>query len=190
MFSSQTAASGSRAIAASALRNAGLMDRDTPMHDASDTPGGRKSSSRTRVGRNRKHEPSGASARSTASKTLAPHIIPATDPLSIRGAARPTAAGRLRRNAVSSGSSIGAGSSTTPRQVAPRVIPATKPKLVEHWREVVKKRWNPETRFLNLEVSIVTFRSHLVYPARNNGTWLPTVYPRHWSKMRLSRNTT
>lgn len=36
------------------------------MHDASDTPGGRKSTTRTRVGRNRKHEPSGASARSVS----------------------------------------------------------------------------------------------------------------------------
>ena len=37
-----TAASGSRTIAANALRSAGILDRDERMRDASDKPGGRK----------------------------------------------------------------------------------------------------------------------------------------------------
>lgn len=63
MFSSPTPASGSRTLAANTLRNAGLIDRDAQMHDASDNPGGRKRSSRVRTHRVRKTEPSGASAR-------------------------------------------------------------------------------------------------------------------------------
>jgi len=48
MFSSPTPASGSRTIANTALRSAGLIDRDTAMHDITDRPGGRKGSSKTR----------------------------------------------------------------------------------------------------------------------------------------------
>ena len=253
MFSSPTPASGSRAIAANALRNAGLIDRDAQMLDASDNPGGRKGSSRARAHRARKKESSGASARPVsssflvhvllrrdysnhsgnkdkqcqklgvflspflcqvrewcwqvfifksgrssvqhASETLAAHMTPISDPLSIRGAARPTAAGRLRRNAVSS-STPSTGPSALPRIPAPRLVPASKStKLVEHWRQLVKKRWNPETRFLNLEVSIITFWiTSSLSSARSgwkiNGARLPTVYLRQWSKMTLLRSIT
>lgn len=48
MFSSPTPAPGSRAIASSALRSAGLIDRDAPMRDLTDNPGGRKGSSKIR----------------------------------------------------------------------------------------------------------------------------------------------
>lgn len=75
-----------------------------------------------------------------------------SDPLAIRGASRPTAVGRIRRNALSSGT----GSS------APSMIPVrvTKPKAVDSWRELVKKRWNPETKYLNLDVCC-SFDIHL-----------------------------
>lgn len=172
MLPSPAAAPGSRAIAANALRNAGLMDRDTQMHDASDTPGGRKGTSRSRINRTRKDGPSGASARSLASQTLAQHITPTLDPLSIRGAARPTAAGRLRRNAVSSGSAGNALPSAIPRIPAPRLVAATKSKSVEHWRELVKKRWNPDTRFLNLEAMVEdeVVKKHNLTPPGSGGT--------------------
>lgn len=53
MFSSPTPAPGSRAIAASALRSAGLIDRDAQMRDVADKPGGRKGSSKIRSHRPR-----------------------------------------------------------------------------------------------------------------------------------------
>ena len=76
MFSSPTPASGSRAIAANALRNAGLIDRDAQMLDASDNPGGRKGSSRARTHRARKKESSGASARPVSSSFLMHVLLP------------------------------------------------------------------------------------------------------------------
>lgn len=82
---------------------------------------------------------------------LSSRIAPSTshsgpsDPLAIRGAARPTAAGRLRRGAVS------AGSAESNLVGGPRVTVA-RPKGVESWRELVRKRWNAEAQFLNLEV--------------------------------------
>lgn len=48
MFSSPTPAPGSRTIANTALRGAGLIDRDTAMRDLTDRPGGRKGSSKLR----------------------------------------------------------------------------------------------------------------------------------------------
>jgi nuclear RNA export factor len=74
-----------------------------------------------------------------------------SDPLSIRGAARPTLAGRIRRNAVSD----------SPGNGSPVVIrpSAAKAKLVDQWKDVVKSRYDPETRFLNLEVRVVSLIS-------------------------------
>lgn len=72
-----------------------------------------------------------------------------SDPLAIRGAARPTLVGRIRRNAVSAT----AGSSPVIR------TSAAKAKLVDQWRDVVKSRYDPETRFLNLEVRAVSLIS-------------------------------
>jgi nuclear RNA export factor len=76
---------------------------------------------------------------------LTTRITPTSDPLSIRGAARPTVAGRIRRNAVSAGS-VGMRANTPP---APMTV-----KTLDIWREFVQKRWNPEARFLNLEASV------------------------------------
>lgn len=48
-----TTSSGSRNIAANALRGAGLMDRDERMRDIQDRPGGRKGSNKIRAHRQR-----------------------------------------------------------------------------------------------------------------------------------------
>lgn len=52
LFPSPTPASSAKSIAASALRSAGLIDKDAQMNDASENPGGRKGkirSGRTRL---------------------------------------------------------------------------------------------------------------------------------------------
>ncbi|THH21303.1 hypothetical protein EW146_g226 [Bondarzewia mesenterica] len=67
--------------------------------------------------------------------------IAASESLAIRGAARPTAAGRVRRNAISL---------NTGKVPGARII-ATSRSSLEVWREFVQKRYSPETRFLNLE---------------------------------------
>ncbi|KIM84221.1 hypothetical protein PILCRDRAFT_68075 [Piloderma croceum F 1598] len=53
MFSSPTPAPGSRTVATTALRSAGLIDRDQRMRDATDKPGGRKGPSKIRAHRPR-----------------------------------------------------------------------------------------------------------------------------------------
>jgi hypothetical protein len=63
---------------------------------------------------------------------------PSSGPLAIRGAA----VGRVRRNAISLNGD--------------RVLPGTRVavgKPLEVWRRFVQQRWNPQSRFLNLEVS-------------------------------------
>lgn len=69
MFSSPTPVSGSRSIATSALRKAGLIDKDTPMRDGDkDRPGGKKftpkSRRRTRGTESAKEQTLGSSQRS------------------------------------------------------------------------------------------------------------------------------
>jgi len=146
--STSSAATGNKGIAANALRSAGLIDRDATMRDATDNPGGRKGKLRsgrtTRIFDLSKDRPPGSRmhpVRLSASSHAGP-----SDPLAIRGAARPTMTGRIRRNAVS-----GNGSST-PSSIPVRVTKLSKP--VEAWRELVQKRWNPETRYLNLDSMI------------------------------------
>ncbi|TFY63422.1 hypothetical protein EVG20_g6313 [Dentipellis fragilis] len=128
MFQTPSPASGSRSVATTALRSAGLMDRDERMRDASDRPGGRKSTTKSAKIRsqNRSRRQLGIAATSD-------------DALAIRGAARPTAAGRVRRNAVSYNTARSLVGSKSSR-------PA-----LEVWDEFVRKRWSPEQRFLNLE---------------------------------------
>ncbi|KAF9007555.1 hypothetical protein BDQ17DRAFT_1422910 [Cyathus striatus] len=143
-----TPAPGSRAIAANALRNAGLIDRDATMRDVSDKPGGRKGTSKIRSHRPRPIDALTGKDQASSSRLLASRLSHAgpSDPLSIRGAARPTTVGRVRRNALSTGSSGGSSSSGG---IAVKVAQRTK--VVDQWREFVKSRWNPEARFLNLE---------------------------------------
>ncbi|TFK62148.1 NTF2-like protein [Pluteus cervinus] len=146
MYSSQTAAQGPRTIVGNALRGAGLIDRDTQMRDATDKPGGRKGISKMRSHRPRAadaYKDVGPSKSMLASRISGLHAGP-SDPLSIRGASRPTVVGRMRRNAVSGGDATGAELSSTPRM---RVTM----KSDDPWREFVQSRWNPQERFLNLE---------------------------------------
>ena len=49
LFSTSAPVPGTKSIASSALRSAGLIDRDTQMRDVGDNPGGRKG--KTRSGR-------------------------------------------------------------------------------------------------------------------------------------------
>lgn len=66
--------------------------------------------------------------------------------ISIRGAAstRNSTVGRLRRNVPGMAST--AAGSTRAANVGMKVM--------DVWRDFVNRRWNPETRFLNLEVSL------------------------------------
>ncbi|CCL98168.1 uncharacterized protein FIBRA_00162 [Fibroporia radiculosa] len=141
MFSSPTPASGSRSLAANALRGAGLIDRDERMRDASDKPGGRKGHNKTHKARSShrsrpidaltgKDQP-GTSVNSRTAM-LASRLA-AGDSLAIRGAAKGPL-GRLRRNAVSSA------------DAAP-----VERKLLDLMKEFVNRRWNSEARFLDLE---------------------------------------
>jgi nuclear RNA export factor len=82
------------------------------------------------------------------SPKLANRIAPSSDPLSIRGAARPTAVGRIRRNALSL---TGVRASTPPASATIKTL--------DIWREFVQHRWNPEARYLNLEASLVCLSS-------------------------------
>lgn len=151
MFSAaaSSATTAPKAIASRALKKAGLIDPDAQMRDVNDQPGGRKSATKHRSHRNRpidafKDQPGLGSHRLSSRLSASNSHAGPSDPLAIRGASRPTAAGRLRRNAVSAGgvpSSLVGG---------PRVTVA-RPKAVESWREVVRKRWNPELQFLNLD---------------------------------------
>ncbi|KAJ7671531.1 hypothetical protein DFH06DRAFT_1177844 [Mycena polygramma] len=147
MFSSPTPAPGSRALASSALRGAGLMDRDATMRDVSDKPSGRKPATKHRPHRARAiYDISGNDKGSGSSRMLSSRI--SVDPgsselLAIRGAGRPSS--RPRRNAVS-GVQVG---QSTSIPAAPRS--SSKTRTVDHWYEFVKKRYDPQTKCLNLD---------------------------------------
>ncbi|KDR78808.1 hypothetical protein GALMADRAFT_244380 [Galerina marginata CBS 339.88] len=147
--SAPTPTSGSKGIAANALRSAGLIDRDAQMRDAADNPGGRKGKIRsgktTRLMDISKDRSMGSRMHPIRLSASA-HAGP-SDPLSIRGASRPTMSGRIRRNAISGTGSTSISSSSIPVRV-------TKPKAVDAWREFVQKRWNPEAKYLNLDSMI------------------------------------
>ncbi|EIW83907.1 NTF2-like protein [Coniophora puteana RWD-64-598 SS2] len=155
MFSTPAATpSGSRTLANTALKGAGLIDRDERMRDVSDKPGGRKGISKIRSHRPRpidafKDQPGPSRSAMLAARGGGPAA--AAEGLSIRGASRSstTAVGRLRRNATSAGSSAPGGPSPLPALRVRRDMMAFK--AVDVWREFVNKRWNAEARFLNLE---------------------------------------
>ncbi|EPT05658.1 hypothetical protein FOMPIDRAFT_1034303 [Fomitopsis schrenkii] len=135
-----TAASGSRAIAANALRSAGILDRDERMRDASDKPGGRKGAHKTSHKSRTSHRPrpidalTGKDQAATSSRTaMLASRLAAGDSLAIRGAAKGPL-GRLRRNALSGGATAN-----------------TPPSIVELWKEFVKRKWNADGKFLNFE---------------------------------------
>ncbi|KIK98414.1 hypothetical protein PAXRUDRAFT_823890 [Paxillus rubicundulus Ve08.2h10] len=119
MYSSPTPASGSRGLASSALKSAGLIDKDARMKDVSgDRPGGRKGASKFRS-----HRPRPIDA-------FKDHHAGSS-----RGAGRAATAGAKNLEV---------------RGAAARV-PTVGVKIVDVWRGFVNRRWNPETRFLNLE---------------------------------------
>ncbi|KAF8207061.1 hypothetical protein K438DRAFT_1815618 [Mycena galopus ATCC 62051] len=72
-----------------------------------------------------------------------------SDPLSIRGASRPASGTRPRRNAVSGGVHVGIPTVTNGPSVISRS--PTKNRTVDHWNEFVKKRYDPQTKCLNLD---------------------------------------
>lgn len=88
-----------------------------------------------------------SSIRSSRAPQLANRIAPGSDPLAIRGASKHLTTGqRMRRNAMS-GTTADGGPRTSSRVAALGV------KTLDVWRDFVNRRWNPEARFLNLEVS-------------------------------------
>ncbi|KAH8995036.1 NTF2-like protein [Lactarius akahatsu] len=129
--------SGPSALVNTALRNAGLMDRDERMRDASDKPGGRKGFPKPRSHRPRLIDTIKGQPGPSRNPTLATRIAsPSSGPLAIRGAA----VGRVRRNAISLNGD--------------KVLPGTRVtvgKPLEVWRRFVQQRWDPQSRFLNLE---------------------------------------
>ncbi|KAJ7690139.1 hypothetical protein B0H17DRAFT_1065625 [Mycena rosella] len=173
MFSSPTPAPGSRALATNALRGAGLIDRDATMRDVSSKPTGRKPAT--------KHRPHRARAiydlndkGSGSSRTLSSRM--STDPgpsdlLSIRGASRSSTSGtRPRRNAVSGGVIVGAPVLSNSPSV---VRVSSKTRTVDHWYEFVKKRYDPQTKCLNLDSMAddeILRKYNLLSPGAGGGT--------------------
>ncbi|KAL4064487.1 hypothetical protein J3A83DRAFT_4360985 [Scleroderma citrinum] len=147
-FSSPTPAPSGRTLASSALKRAGLIDRDEHMRDVSaETPGGRKGISKIRSHRPRPvdifkdHQPGHTRSSTLASRTQSGAPM---EGISIRGAAsaRNSTVGRLRRN-VPGMTSTSTASTTRASNSGVKVM--------DVWRDFVNRRWNPETRFLNLE---------------------------------------
>ncbi|KII89808.1 hypothetical protein PLICRDRAFT_39982 [Plicaturopsis crispa FD-325 SS-3] len=140
MFSSPTPAPGSRKVASNALRSAGLIDHDERMRDVTDKPGGRKGTSKFRSHRPRlidsfKDQPG-------PSRTLATRITGASsEPLAIRGASRPRVSIRKDNTAANE---------TKLRALTSRTQ-GTQTKVIKVWEEFVTRRYNPQSRFLNLE---------------------------------------
>lgn len=62
MFSTPTPASGSRTLATTTLRSAGLIDKDERMRDLTDKPGGRKGQKTTHKSRSNHHRASAMDA--------------------------------------------------------------------------------------------------------------------------------
>jgi len=151
MLSSPTPAAGSRAFAANALRKAGLMDRDERMRDVADKPHRKGVTAKPAHKARSSHRPRAIDAligkdqpSSSRNPMLAARIAAnAPQGLNIRGASKTTATvGRLRRNAISIN---GTASSTSGRLANVGTRP------VDLWREFVQKRYDPDSRFLNLE---------------------------------------
>ncbi|KAJ7220179.1 hypothetical protein GGX14DRAFT_433679 [Mycena pura] len=152
MFSSPTPAPGSKALAANALRGAGLMvDRDTTMRDVSDKPSGRKAtkhrSHRVKAIYDLNDRGSGSS-RMLSSRIADPGP---SDPLSIRGASRTPTGTRPRRNAVSGGVPVAPPALTHASPTLGRISAAKSSRTLDHWSEFVKKRYDLQTKCLNLD---------------------------------------
>ncbi|KDQ57204.1 hypothetical protein JAAARDRAFT_35810 [Jaapia argillacea MUCL 33604] len=143
MTSTATPVPGRRMLAVNALQKAGLIDHDERMRDVNDKPGGRKGSSKHRSHRPRPIDAYKDAGPSRASMIAARLPGPSTDSISIRGASRPTAVGRMRRNAVSV-------VTNKPSDASARRI-TVGVNTLNVWREFVQKRYNADAQFLNLE---------------------------------------
>ncbi|KAK7032789.1 hypothetical protein R3P38DRAFT_2700120 [Favolaschia claudopus] len=176
MFSSPTPAPGSRTLASNALRGAGLMERDATMRDVSDKPTGRKPATKHRPHRARaiydvpmSDKGSGSSTRMLSSRIA---VDGNSDLLSIRGAGRPINGTRPRRNAVSGGVQVGLVTPARGSSVMSR-IPKHRGGAVEQWTEFVNKRYDPQTKRLNLDsmAEDELLRKHsLVAPGQAGGS--------------------
>ncbi|KAJ7163930.1 hypothetical protein C8R43DRAFT_989194 [Mycena crocata] len=173
MFSSPTPAPGSRALASNALRGAGLMDRDATMRDVSDKPTGRKPAAKHRPHRVRAiydlNDKGSGSSRMLSSRISADSG--SSDLLSIRGASRLSTTGRPRRNAVSGGVHVGPPPTNPPPTVG-RVSTKNR-SSVDHWYEFVKKRYDPQTKCLNLDSMTgddILRKHNLAAPGTGGGT--------------------
>ncbi|KAJ6468355.1 hypothetical protein C8R45DRAFT_1018431 [Mycena sanguinolenta] len=148
MFSSPTPAPGSRALASSALRGAGLMlDRDATMRDVSDKPTGRKPATKHRPHRSKAIYDVPVNDKGSSSRMLSSRISVDSDILSIRGASRSATGTRPRRNAVSGGVHVGVPTTAS----GPVIRVSSKKGTVDHLNEFVKKRYDPQTKCLNLD---------------------------------------
>ncbi|CAK5268652.1 unnamed protein product [Mycena citricolor] len=135
-------------LATSALRGAGMIDGDTTMRDVSGKPMGRKGADKH--ARRTRNPYYGASSSKTpgASRMLSTRMqvdSNLSDALSRGG--RTT--GRPRGNAVSGDRNTRAGQQAQPVIVARTA--ASKVRPVDRWMEIVKKRYDPQTRCLNLD---------------------------------------
>lgn len=120
------------------------MDRDERMRDTQDKPGGRKGSTKIRAHRQRPVDNYKDPAAGPSRVSMLASRASSSEPLSIRGASRPTAAGRIRRNAVSMNTSKVPGMPTSSTATVGV-------KAMDQWREFVRSRYNREMQFLNLE---------------------------------------
>ncbi|CAE6456485.1 unnamed protein product [Rhizoctonia solani] len=127
-------------LALGALRNAGLIDpSDSPMKD--NARNRRKVLDRPARGVDNANEKGGRTSMRPKPNGLAIRGIGGTA-LGTRGAGGPT---RPRRDALSKGSDAPSSSRTVGGSAPGRIMP------IELLREFIKKRYNPEIRFLNLE---------------------------------------
>ncbi|KAF7317106.1 hypothetical protein HMN09_00445300 [Mycena chlorophos] len=188
MFSSPTPAPGARTIAANALRSAGLAgDRDATMRDVSERPTGRKAASKHRSHRVRVYDLNGAGSSRPVVEPLLSRTLenshlrtvrpcsqlssrmsdaPQTDLVSIRGASR-IPGPRPRRNAVSQST----GAALSPAST--RILAGKSGRTIEHWTEFVRKRYDPQTKSLNLDSmqdDDIVRRHNLLTPGAPNST--------------------
>ncbi|KAF8588268.1 NTF2-like protein [Ramaria rubella] len=135
-----------RHIAASALRGAGLIDKDKDkdarMSDSS--AGGAKRTAKVRSHKTRPSDNIKDPGTSSRASLLAARLSGSSSaPISIRGASKQLAlsSSRLPRRSLDA---------NRRGPISPGTV-SVSAHSVDVWREFVQKRWNPEAQFLNLE---------------------------------------
>ncbi|KAF7312070.1 hypothetical protein MIND_00219200 [Mycena indigotica] len=158
MFSSPTPAPGARTIAASALRGAGLTaDRDTTMRDV-ERPTGRKAASKHRSHRVRVYDLNGTGSSSRMVIDLSslsldylkptayePHDVARSSLPGSQTVQHPTSFPYVELQ----GYRFPALVETPP--ASSRILAGKSTRTLEHWTEFVKKRYDPQTKCLNLD---------------------------------------